>query len=292
MFKNVLITGGYGTLATHLIQDMLKKNFKISTLVRTLKPQNNIQNITYITNDNFFSDDYKIEDIDIIINCAFSCTNSLLNLADSIGYTKNLFLKVKENNIKALVNISSQSVYGMYRDNNTTEIGKINPGDVYALGKFACEELGNGIFQNSNTKYTNLRLGSLVGAEYTDRVVNKLIKKARETGIIEIENGQQQFGYLHVEDASKAIIKLIETPVEKWNPVYNIGSDDSGNLTLEEIAYFIKEKFEQKGHKVVLNKKTSLRKTIMDSGLFIKTTGWEHSKTLYDFMDDLINSEN
>ena len=152
MFKNVLITGGYGTLATHLIQDMLKKNFKISTLVRTLKPQNNIQNITYITNDNFFSDDYKIEDIDIIINCAFSCTNSLLNLADSIGYTKNLFLKVKENNIKALVNISSQSVYGMYRDNNTTEIGKINPGDVYALGKFACEELGNGIFQNSNTK--------------------------------------------------------------------------------------------------------------------------------------------
>lgn len=292
MFKNILITGGYGTLATHLIQDMLKKNFKISTLVRTLKPQNNIQNITYITNDNFFSDDYKIEDIDIIINCAFSCTNSLLNLADSIGYTKNLFLKVKENNIKALVNISSQSVYGMYRDNNTTEIGKINPGDVYALGKFACEELGNGIFQNSNTKYTNLRLGSLVGAEYTDRVVNKLIKKARETGIIEIENGQQQFGYLHVEDASKAIIKLIETPVEKWNPVYNIGSDDSGNLTLEEIAYFIKEKFEQKGHKVVLNKKTSLRKTIMDSGLFIKTTGWEHSKTLYDFMDDLINSEN
>ena len=292
MFKNVLITGGYGTLATHLIQDMLKKNFKISTLVRTLKPQNNIQNITYITNDKFFSDDYKIEDIDIIINCAFSRTNSLLDLADSIGYTKNLFLKVKENNIKALVNISSQSVYGMYRDNNTTETGKINPGDVYALGKFACEELGNGIFQNSNTKYTNLRLGSLVGAEYTDRVVNKLIKKARETGIIEIENGQQQFGYLHVEDASKAIIKLIETPVEKWNPVYNIGSDDSGNLTLEEIAYFIKEKFEQKGHKVVLNKKTSLRKTIMDSGLFIKTTGWEHSKTLYDFMDDLINSEN
>ena len=57
-------------------------------------------------------------------------------------------------------------------------------------------------------------------------------------------------------------------------------------------TYFIKEKFEQKGHKVVLNKKTSLRKTIMDSGLFIKTTGWEHSKTLYDFMDDLINSEN
>lgn len=291
MSKNILVTGGYGTLATHLLQNMVKdtKNFEISTTVRKLKPQNNIQNVTYITNDNFFSDDYKIDNIDIIINCAFSRTNNLPDLADSIAYTKKLFLKANENNIKAVVNISSQSVYGMYRENKTLETDKINPADVYALGKFACEELGNGIFQNSNTKYTNLRLGSLVGTEYTDRVVNKLIKKARETGVIEIENGRQQFGYLHVEDAAKAIIKLIETPVEKWNPVYNIGSDESGNLTLEEIAGFIKEKFEQKGLKVVLNKKTSSRKTIMNSGLFIKSTGWKHSKTLYNFMDDLIN---
>jgi nucleoside-diphosphate-sugar epimerase len=50
--------------------------------------------------------------IDMIVHCAFARSSNGRLLAESLEFTKALFSEAVENRVSAIINISSQSVYG------------------------------------------------------------------------------------------------------------------------------------------------------------------------------------
>lgn len=286
--KTILITGASGVLAKKLISNLITRDFNIYALTRNINSDKKIQNITYCTNEDFFAD--KLDDIkfDVIVNCAFTQKMEAEAVFSSIDYTKKLFSKLAKMKVDSVINISTQRVYGDYREGRADENYPVNPSNVYALGKYFAEVLAELIFENTNIKYTNLRIGSLIGEEYPDRIINKMIQIAKKTNRITVQNGKQQFGYVHVNDMANAIASFICNKDIQWNQVYNIGSDEK--ITLLDIAEKIKNKMNKKGYKISVAIKDSDKKTLMKSELFEKLTGWKQTIKVEDFIEELLEN--
>ena len=136
-------------------------------------------------------------------------------------------------------------------------------------------------------KYTNFRIASLVGPEYQERVVNKMINFAKKNNCIKIRNGKQQFGYVHVADISRAIVNFIEKDYKHWEKVYNIGSNET-DLTLLDIAKRIQCKLNKNGYSVSIEVQDSEKKTLLNSSKFNNLTEWEQTISIDDFIDEMI----
>lgn len=284
--KRVLITGANGVLARNLIHNLMTQDFDIYGLTRAIDFEKQIQNIKYYTINEFYEG--KLDDIkfDIVINCAFTQKMEAEAVSSSIEYTKKLFSKLVEMNVDSVINISTQRVYGDYREGRADENYPVNPSNVYALGKYFAEILAEIIFKGTNIKHTNLRIGSLIGTEYPDRIINKMIQIAKKTNTITVQNGKQQFGYVHVEDMAKAIAMFVSKDNKNWEPVYNIGSNEK--ITLLDIAEKIRDKMNKKGYKISIKIKDSDKKTLMKSALFEKFTGWKQAIKVENFIEELL----
>ena len=82
-------------------------------------------------------------------------------------------------------------------------------------------------------------MASLIGPGFDQRLVNRLIRQALETGSISVKNNQQVFGFLDVEDAARGILSLADFPAERWKECYNLGIGTGYRLT--EIAAAVQE---------------------------------------------------
>lgn len=285
--KNILITGASGVLAQKLIKELLKEDYNIYALTRKINNETNTNGINYFLNNDFFNNKLDNITFDTVINCAFTQQMTAETVSDSVTFTKNFFLKISKMQVKKIINVSTQRVYGDYREESADENYPVNPSNVYALGKYFAEILCELIFKNSNIKYTNLRIASLIGLEYPERIINKMLVAAKKTGVITVQNGKQQFGYVYVDDMAEAIKLFVIKDAEKWEPVYNIGADEK--ITLLEIAKKIREKLEKKKYKISVKIKESDKKTLMNSNLFKKTFGWKPKTSTEDFINNLID---
>lgn len=281
--KNILITGASGVLAQKLIKELLKEDYNIYALTRKINNETNTNGINYFLNNDFFNNKLDNITFDTVINCAFTQQMTAETVSDSVTFTKNFFLKISKMQVKKIINVSTQRVYGDYREESADENYPVNPSNVYALGKYFAEILCELIFKNSNIKYTNLRIASLIGLEYPERIINKMLVAAKKTGVITVQNGKQQFGYVYVDDMAEAIKLFVIKDAEKWEPVYNIGADEK--ITLLEIAKKIREKLEKKKYKISVKIKESDKKTLMNSNLFKKTFGWKPKTGVEDFIN-------
>ena len=93
--------------------------------------------------------------------------------------------------------------------------------------------------------YTNIRMASLIGPGFDQRIVNRFIKQAFEGQLLNVVKSEKRFGFLDVMDAVFALISLIEIPVMKWRPIYNLGNGISYSIL--EIADSVKHVFGENG---------------------------------------------
>ena len=93
------------------------------------------------------------------------------------------------------------------------------------------------IFRDSDTRYTSIRLASLIGPGFDIRVVSKFVKSAFENKTIKIVGGKQIFEFLDVRDAAGALISLISSNDVKWSPIYNLGNME--RMKIIEIAKIV-----------------------------------------------------
>jgi nucleoside-diphosphate-sugar epimerase len=135
---------------------------------------------------------------------------------------------------------STCSVYGA-SEFLVDEHTQPNPISVYAHTKVDSETL----LLDAQTKDfhpTVLRLGTLFGESprlRLDLVVNLLTARAAQTGKIIIFNQDQWRPFLHVHDAARAFIKILEAPLEVVSgEIFNIGSYSS-NHHLADLAEVI-----------------------------------------------------
>lgn len=223
--------------------------------------------------------------VDILINCAFPRNSDGVQIAKGLSFISNLLTEATCGGVGAVLNISSQSVYSQSRLVPATEQTELNLESKYAVGKYASELMTNSICRN--IPHTNIRLASLIGPEFGQRVINKFVAQAIEGKNLQIIGGIQKYGFLDIRDAVSGIATVCAHSCYCWNEVYNLGMNE--DYTLEEIAQYVcslSEKYCTKSIKYEVKSSDQVHNSSLECAFFQETFQW---KPVYKLIDMVIH---
>lgn len=288
---NVLVTGAGGFLGTELVRQLVKKDQVrvIAVTSQKLKLHHKIgdtDNIVLEDREAVFESGFDFSDIDVLINCAFPRSADGIQMADGLKYIGDVLSVAVAGGVKAVINISSQSVYSQFRENAADENTTLNLESKYAIGKYATELLTNTICKT--IPHTNIRTASLIGVGFDQRLVNKFVKQVLSGIDICIKGGRQVFGFLDVRDAASAIIRVAGGT--KWGEVYNLGP--TKNYSLAEIAEYVQKavtdyEFVRTG--IILEKSADWQNSSLVSTRLREQFGWEEVHPLMESIGMIID---
>lgn len=252
----VAVTGASGFLGMKLVEELLKEdtNFIMAFTSQKKKLENKFgdRHIKVLERDEFFK--VQLKGVDVLVNCAFPRNNDNRQMAMGLKYINDVLNHAVHCDVKAVINISSQSVYSQQREYAADEATELCLDSIYSVGKFTSELLTNTICKN--IRHTNIRLASLIGPDFDQRLVNKMIDTALVSHKIKILSGSQSFGFMDVDDAALAIISVINDKTKHWNEVYNLGV--FGGYSLYDIASCIKDTLTQFGIDILIERSEDL----------------------------------
>lgn len=231
--KKIVITGASGFLGSHLVERLKGDHYEVfafSSKPEELKERLSGENVVYVHKDDLSADILRDS---IIISCAYPRNSTGMAVADGLRYIQNVFEAAVESEANAIINISSQSVYSQQRTEAATEETPVCLESPYAVGKYAVELMLESICKGSRTAYTNLRMASLIGPGFDQRIVNRFVKKLLNGESVTVVQQPKKMGFLDVEDAVSAILSVIERPEKPLKSIYNVGS--GRGYTVEEI---------------------------------------------------------
>src|SRR5699024_2306702 len=96
-------------------------------------------------------------------------------LATSFNFTIDMIDRMSTINCAYMINISSQSVYSQQGDAFPTEKTKVSPENLYGMTKYAIEKMCELKCKENNMNIINVRLGSLAGPKFNERMINRFI---------------------------------------------------------------------------------------------------------------------
>lgn len=276
--KKVVVTGASGFLGGQLVKRLAgDESFLVYAL--TSRPDelketagNKTDNIVFEHKDAVDGDRVdKILSGSIVVACAYPRGSAGEDIADGMNYIRRTFEAAVVHEAMAIINISSQSVYSQKREEAATEETPVCPESMYAVGKYAMELLLESICKGSVTTYTNIRMASLIGPGFDQRIVNRFVKQALETGKLTVKRNGQRFGFMDVKDAGGAIVKVTDSDPQKWGKVYNLGPEGAYSLT--EIAGMVKDLVESSGKgpvEIAMTEGDETGSTAVDASAFYK----------------------
>ena len=158
--------------------------------------------------------------------------------------TRMLIEVAKGHGIQRFVFASSCSVYGA-TDVMMDEKSAVKPISLYGQTKLDSEHAL--LHARTDTFHpTILRLATVFGLSYRPRfdlVVNLLMAKAYNEGVITIFNGEQWRPFIHVHDVAAGFIRALNAPLPIVSgQIFNLG-DTRLNYTLTQLGHMIKEMF-------------------------------------------------
>lgn len=298
--KTLFITGACGYLGQNLINKLKESNdFKIwafGTNKNKTKKLLTGKIEKVVDNNDLANGNFHLGNVDILLHLGFARPhNTDQQIAESLRFTSELFTKAASNQVPAIINISSQSVYGLDNIPPWNENTPVAPKMAYAQAKYATELLLES-FKDTHSvlSYSSLRLGTLAGGApglvETD-FLSKISRKAYEGKTIEITGGMQQMERFDIRDAVDAIIALLKSDPVKWKPVYNLKSGE--RLTLKEIAektVEIAAKLNGGNKSKIKIEPTEVEMNFgMDSALFYSDMNWKPKYKIEDSIESLIN---
>lgn len=233
MNRKVVITGASGFLGSHLVERLKGERYEIyalSSKSEELKKKLGGENIIYVHKDMLEAEMMKDS---IVINCAYPRNSTGTTMADGLKYIQKVFEAAVEGHAGVIINISSQSVYSQQRTEAATEETPVCLESPYAVGKYAVELMLESICKGTGTKYTSLRMASLIGPGFEQRIVNRFARRMLNQESITIVKQEKRMGFLDVEDAVSAIIAVSYADSCSWQSVYNVGN--GRGYTVEEI---------------------------------------------------------
>jgi len=197
--------------------------------------------------------------------------------------------------VPAIINISSQSVYGLENEPLWTEEIPVYPSSPYAQAKYASELILASLHEmNEQLFHTSIRLGSLAGGApglIENDFLSKMTKQALDGEDLTVVGGDQQMERLDIRDAVSGITRLLKTDPKEFHSVYNFGAGVTYSLL--DIANKIKTSVTEKTGNS--NMKINIRKTDakpmkfgMDSTKLLRDLDWNPQHSLKDTIESLI----
>lgn len=241
--ENILITGGLGFIASHLVIQLVKL-FKYNIVVLdkydVCASMNNLSSVAdkvkIIIGDinsknlvNFILREYKI---DTIIHLAAQ-THVDNSFGNSIAFTKNnvmgthVLLEAShhaKNRIKRFIHVSTDEVYGETNE-KMKENMVLSPTNPYAATKAAAEFLVKSYHKSFGLPIIITRGNNVYGPhQYPEKLIPKFINLLMRNEPCCIHgDGSNRRSFLYVTDVAKAFILLLHRGI--IGETYNIGTD-------------------------------------------------------------------
>jgi UDP-glucose 4-epimerase len=255
----ILVTGGAGFIGSHLIEELLKKKYKVITIDNLVT--GNLHNLNYSINSIIFKkvDITDFKNLKKIFNYKIDAIIHLAALADIVPSienpdkyfntnvigTHNLLLLAKINKIKKFIYAASSTCYGIPNSFPTKENSNIDTKYPYALTKNIAEQMVVHFGKVYKLPFISLRLfnvygprvrtsgtyGAVFGVFMTQKLNNKPLTV--------VGNGRQRRDFTYVKDVALAFIKAIETNIS--NEIFNIGSGKP--VSINFVVKILKHKY-------------------------------------------------
>ena len=246
--------GYVGTVLT----DLLCSDYKIvgldigyfkNCLVQKIKKKNSIKQIYKDINLISHKD---LKNIDTIIHLAALSNDPLGELNKKITIKTNNYATVKlanlakKSNVKRFLYVSTQSLYGVSKNNNyLKEDAKKSPVTTYAITKYDAEKK---IFKlaDDNFKILIFRPATVFGPSprfRSDIILNNFVGSAVTSKKIRIfSDGKPWRPILHIDDMCKILVKSLKIDISKKinGTAINLGVR-GGNYTVKKLANLVKQ---------------------------------------------------
>ncbi len=238
------ITGGSGFIGSHLTEAIFNKfpNSKIIILDKVtyaadrkyLSKIIKSKRVKFIKNDLCNVKSYKkfLKNTDYAINVAAEShvDNSFKN---SVNFTRTntlgahiFFQECLEKNVKNIIHISTDEVYGDKIKGKSNEADNLNPTNPYSASKAAIEIILKSYSFFSLKKFLIVRANNIIGTrQYPEKLIPHCITSLLKNKKICIHgNGQNKRCYLFITDFINAMLLLIKN---NKKGIYNIGNHKS-----------------------------------------------------------------
>ena len=255
--KNIMVTGGAGFIASHVVIRIVKAypQYKVVCLdkmdycssLRNLDEVKDEPNFKFIKG-NILSADLikyvlKTEEIDTIIHAAAQ-THVDNSFGNSFAFTENnvlgthvLLESAKLVGIKRFIHVSTDEVYGSsYQDEPRRREGDtLEPTNPYAATKAAAEAIARSYWYSFKMPVIVTRGNNVFGPhQYPEKIVPKFVRRlvAKQPCCIH-GDGSNSRHFIYVGDVAAAFDTLLHSGVD--GEVYNIGCEDEyTNLEVAE----------------------------------------------------------
>ncbi|HLE09644.1 MAG: hypothetical protein A2504_07025 [Bdellovibrionales bacterium RIFOXYD12_FULL_39_22] len=258
---NILITGGFGFIGTHLVEHYLHQGEYV-TVVDNLST-------SVIRSDKFFcqhEDKIKFYDLDLgdlsgdktkLVSEIVESADLIYHLACPVGtryiednpkssiknglqINTNLF-PIFERHQKKVVFSSSSEVYGDNDDAREEDVLQIGPPNIPRWG-YACQKLMSEFLLATYTfPYTIARLFNVSGQRQTSRygmVLPTLIEQAKSNLPLTVyDDGRQVRSFCDIRDAV-AMLTILGESEEHNGEIYNIGNPNN-TITIKALAELV-----------------------------------------------------
>jgi nucleoside-diphosphate-sugar epimerase len=252
--RHVLIIGGAGYIGSALLPKLLEKGYRVRLLDLLLYGTEPIEGyldhpFLEVMQADFRQIDKVVEamrDVDAVIHLGGIVGDPACALDEELTVEINLMATrmiaevAKGSGVGHFIFASTCSVYGS-GDHILDERSTLNPVSLYARSKIASEKV---LQKMADDRFAPviLRLGTIYGLSGRTRfdlVINLLTAKAILDDEITIYGGDQWRPFLHVDDAARAIMLVLEAPLKVVrDQVFNVGSNEQ-NFTIRQIGEII-----------------------------------------------------
>lgn len=254
----LVVIGGAGYLGSVLTRQLLEHGDQVSVLDRFMFGRESLEDLHSHPHLKIIDADMRdirqvtacTADADAVILLAALVGEAACDADPKAAVDTNLFAAkavaeaCKYYGVGRFIFASTDSVYGI-REGIMLEDSEMNPISLYARLKLQAEReilsIQDGVFRP-----TVLRMSTLYGYSPRmrfDLVVNALAMHATLNGRIKIFGGKQWRPFVHVADAARAYVRVLEAPPDTvGGQLFNVGSNNQ-NYRIEQVGEQVKRLF-------------------------------------------------
>jgi len=255
MFNKIIITGGAGFVGSHIYDHFASvyPNSEIIILDKMTYAADirNIPNISVNPNHNLVEGDVSNLDIcmkvtknaDLVLHLAAeshvdnSFGNSMIFTKSNTLGTHVLIEACKRNNVKKIIHVSTDEVYGENTSGIFLEDDQLNPTNPYAAAKAGAEMIVKSYIKSFKLPIVTVRANNIYGIrQFPEKIIPKFSLRALNgLPLILHGNGSHLRHYLSAYDFARAL-ELLSTK-GSHGEVYNIASKiELSNLEMANLV--------------------------------------------------------
>jgi dTDP-glucose 4,6-dehydratase len=300
------ISGGAGFIGSHICEEIFN-NYRDARIII-------LDKITYAGNLFFLKNivknkrvkfikadilDYKkyqkfIKNVDVAINVAAE-SHVDRSFKNSILFTKtntlgaHIFIqKCFENNVKKIIHVSTDEVYGEIINGSANEHSLLNPTNPYSASKAAAEVIINSYKFFEKKKIVTVRGNNIYGIrQYPEKLIPACICNLLQNKKILINgDGSNSRCFLSVNDFVDAILLLIK---KKINGIYNVGNQNHHtNIDIAKIICDLLGRDHNRNIKFVKDRPFNDKRYSIKTNK-IRQLGWKPKNRLIQQLPEIIN---